>query len=291
MTFALAPLDLVPAVWLFAFGGAVGSFLNVVAYRLPAGKSVLYPPSFCPRCLHPIRWRDNVPIFGWVLLRGRCRDCGEPIALRYPLVEALLATVFLVVGMAEGFSGGANLPLRPWPVAGDVPEVIFRPLLLEESLAVAGYHLLLLSTLWAIALIEHDRHSPPARVAWPGLIAGFVLPLFWPLLRPVPAAVVQPDWLGGLIDGLAGLGLGMLVGLAVWRWPQGRARSGVVLAPMLVGLFLGWQAAAVLAPLTAVFYVLAALLDREGRARSLPAALSTLATIAYLLAWRRLPYP
>jgi leader peptidase (prepilin peptidase) / N-methyltransferase len=79
------------------FGLAVGSFLNVVAYRLPRGESLNSPPSRCPACGTPIRWRDNVPVVSWVLLRGRCRDCSTPISARYPAIEAATALVFAVL--------------------------------------------------------------------------------------------------------------------------------------------------------------------------------------------------
>jgi prepilin signal peptidase PulO-like enzyme (type II secretory pathway) len=77
----------------------IGSFLNVVIYRLPRGKSLSNPPSHCPRCNHPIRWYDNVPVFGWILLRGKCRDCKEPISIRYPIVEAFCGCVFGIISL------------------------------------------------------------------------------------------------------------------------------------------------------------------------------------------------
>jgi hypothetical protein len=81
-------------VWLTFFGACVGSFLNVVIYRLPLGKSLSLPPSHCPKCSHPIRWYDNVPVFGWLMLRGKCRDCKELISVRYPLVESVCGGIF-----------------------------------------------------------------------------------------------------------------------------------------------------------------------------------------------------
>ena len=93
-----ATIEILLAVWLFALGGATGSFLNVVVYRLPLGLSLIAPASHCPACKHPIRWFDNVPILAWFLLGGRCRDCGMEISPRYPLVEALTASIFLTVG-------------------------------------------------------------------------------------------------------------------------------------------------------------------------------------------------
>ena len=85
-------------------GLAIGSFLNVVIWRVPRGESVAHPPSACPRCGHAIRSRDNVPVLSWLLLRGRCRDCGNPISVRYPLVEAGTALLFAVTAWSVGAS-------------------------------------------------------------------------------------------------------------------------------------------------------------------------------------------
>lgn len=81
----------------FIFGLLIGSFLNVVAYRLPRGESLVSPPSHCPACGKPVRPRDNIPVLGWLLLRGKCRDCGEPFSWRYPAVELLTGVLFAVV--------------------------------------------------------------------------------------------------------------------------------------------------------------------------------------------------
>lgn len=79
------------------FGLAWGSFLNVVIYRLPRGKSIIKPPSSCPHCGARIRWYDNVPLISFFILGGKCRDCRVPISLVYPLVEALTAILFLIL--------------------------------------------------------------------------------------------------------------------------------------------------------------------------------------------------
>src|SRR5687768_2674075 len=73
--------------FLFVLGSVIGSFLNVVIYRLPRQMSLSYPGSRCPSCNEPIRWYHNVPVFGWLILRGRCADCGARISIRYPIVE------------------------------------------------------------------------------------------------------------------------------------------------------------------------------------------------------------
>jgi len=85
------------------YGGIYGSFLNVVVYRLPLGRSLVRPRSRCPHCAAPIAWHDNVPVLSWLLLRGRCRSCAAPISVRYPLVEA--ATALLAAGLALRWEG------------------------------------------------------------------------------------------------------------------------------------------------------------------------------------------
>ena len=83
-------------VIVFALGASVGSFINVVVYRLPAGLSVLWPRSRCPRCLHQLGNGENVPVLGWLWLRGRCRHCSCKISVRYPVVEAVTGLLFLL---------------------------------------------------------------------------------------------------------------------------------------------------------------------------------------------------
>jgi leader peptidase (prepilin peptidase)/N-methyltransferase len=81
-------------------GLAVGSFLNVVIARVPAGESVIRPASRCPACGHTIRARHNVPVFGWLMLRGRCADCAAPISVQYPLIELLTGAAFAATALA-----------------------------------------------------------------------------------------------------------------------------------------------------------------------------------------------
>ena len=92
-------------------GALIGSFLNVVIYRLPLGESLVSPGSHCPSCGAHVRARDNVPVLSWLALRGRCRDCGAPISVRYPAVEALTAACFAAVAAARGFDADLWLEL------------------------------------------------------------------------------------------------------------------------------------------------------------------------------------
>lgn len=90
------------AVVVGLFGLAIGSFLNVVIWRVPRGESVVSPPSACPACGNAIRPRDNVPVAGWLMLKGKCRDCSEPISARYPLVELGTGVLFAVMALRFG---------------------------------------------------------------------------------------------------------------------------------------------------------------------------------------------
>jgi leader peptidase (prepilin peptidase) / N-methyltransferase len=93
------------------FGAVIGSFLNVVAHRVPLGESLVSPPSRCPECEAPVKPYDNVPVVSWLLLRGRCRNCGTPISPRYPLVELATAVVFAAVVAVRGFDNDLVLEL------------------------------------------------------------------------------------------------------------------------------------------------------------------------------------
>ena len=94
-----------------AFGLIVGSFLNVVVYRLPRGESLAFPGSHCPSCETPIKPYDNVPVLSWLLLRGRCRSCRNSISARYPVVEAVTAALLVAVVLAKGADSDAWLGL------------------------------------------------------------------------------------------------------------------------------------------------------------------------------------
>jgi leader peptidase (prepilin peptidase)/N-methyltransferase len=88
----------------FVFGTVIGSFLNVCIHRLPQGKSIVVPPSHCPRCKTPIRFYDNIPLVSFIMLQGRCRKCHNPISLRYPLVEFLMGLFSLILLLQFGIS-------------------------------------------------------------------------------------------------------------------------------------------------------------------------------------------
>lgn len=99
-----SPMDVLLAVYAFLLGACLGSFGNVVIYRLPLGKSVVRPGSTCGSCHQPIKFRHNIPILGWFLLRGRCANCGAKYSIRYAMVELLMALLFLAAWLKFGWS-------------------------------------------------------------------------------------------------------------------------------------------------------------------------------------------
>lgn len=143
-------------VWLTATGACIGSFLNVVVYRLPLGKSLSDPPSHCPKCGHPIRWYDNVPVFGWLFLQGKCRDCREPISPRYPIIEAICGGVFgSIAFMLLRREGDASF---------------------QEFLCLTVALSALVVTLLAAGLIELDGQKIPWKLFVPAALMGPMVP-------------------------------------------------------------------------------------------------------------------
>ena len=212
MTLLSPPATLAtPPLWsvvlLAAVAGlAIGSFLNVVVFRLPRRLSVLRPPSFCPTCNSPVRAFDNVPVLSWLVLRGRCRSCGAPISPRYPVVEASTAGLFALVAWA----GGPH-----WAVVG-------------LCLLAAG--------ILASVIVEADRQLPVAAIAELSTGLG--------LLGLVAAAVAEHHW-AHLAGALAGTAVTVALTPVVSRWATTvgavapGAASGTLLWP--AGAVLGWS--------------------------------------------------
>jgi leader peptidase (prepilin peptidase)/N-methyltransferase len=184
-----------------ALGLAVGSFLNVVIWRVPRGESVVRPPSHCPGCDRPIRPRDNVPVLSWLLLRGKCRDCGEPISIRYPLVELGTAVLFAVLTLSIGFEA-------------ELPAFLY--------LGAIGV---------ALAMIDIDVKRLPNAIVLPSYPVAAVL--------LTVAAAVEGQWEDLLRAGLGMVALYAFYFLLALVYPAGMGFGDVKLAGLL-GLFLGW---------------------------------------------------
>lgn len=196
------------------FGLIVGSFLNVVAHRLPQGGSLVKPRSACPHCATPVRPYDNVPVLSWLLLRGRCRDCGAPIGVRYPLVEAGTALLWLAVVAAHH---------------GDTTKLVLG--------------LVLVTFLVPLALIDFDHKILPNRITGPaalvGLALGFALDPAGEPERLLAAAIA-----GGSIGLVAllmpqGMGMGDAKLLGVMGLYLGAAVAPAALIALVSGTLVG----------------------------------------------------
>ena len=182
-------------------GLMIGSFLNVCTLRWPEDESVVFPGSHCPKCGEPIRWYDNVPVLGYVLLRGRCRACREPISLQYPLVE--LATGLVWAGMFS-YAGLSFEALRGT---------------------------LLLTILFGIALTDARFYIIPDQFSLGGLVLGLGLAF-------LPGGI---DALDALIGAIVGFGLlGSVAVVGRWILKKDAMGLGDIKMMAMVGAFLGW---------------------------------------------------
>ncbi len=259
-------------LWLASIGGAIGSFLNVVVYRMPLQMQLSSPGSRCPRCLSAIRARHNIPVLGWLMLRGRCYDCGLPISSRYPAVELTLAIVYSVLGYF--LAVGAPFDLCPFPLQrwvntphGGIEGV---------SLWVRyGLQMLLLTTLLAVALIAYDRRPVPLRVFLLLLLLSLVLPFLWPEVHHWPG-ILQPDP-GSPTSVAITLSLGLafaLVSSVILLFavsnrtvsaasydtksqaPAHNYQSAIAISLVATGIVLGWQRLALVSGFVFVFVLL-----------------------------------
>lgn len=260
-------------LWLlgvFVLGVCAGSVVNYCFFRLPLEKSLLWPGPRCGRCLQPIRWFDNLPLLSYVVLRGRCRTCGERIPLRYPVVELLTGLLFaglFYVEIGENILGLPYLQMRRSSIAaGEVPAAAW---------AVFGSHAVLMCFLLLTSLCDLDDMAIPLPITLTGTLLGLTCStLFpWPFPRterplphagglipsrlpaglyPWPVWYPLPDWLPpeswqlGLATGLAGALAGMVV-MRLVRFTYGMARGieglgvGDADLMMMAGAFVGWQ--------------------------------------------------
>lgn len=198
-----------------AFGTLIGSFLNVVVYRVPRGRSVVAPPSACGSCGHVIRGYDNIPLVSWVLLRGRCRDCAAPISARYPLVE---------------LGGAVFFGLTAWRFVPELFTASGAAGVVAAVLVLVGY-LYFAAISLALALIDLDVRRLPNVLVLPSYAVAAVL--------LTSAAALTNAW-GALF--IAGVGMLALAGFyllpAVIR--PGAIGMGDVKLAGLIGLMLGW---------------------------------------------------
>lgn len=188
---------------LAVYGLIIGSFLNVVIVRVPAGESIVRPPSKCPQCQTPIAIRDNLPLISWLLLRGRCRSCSEPIPAGYPLVELANAVLWVLAGVRFG----ASWELIPYA--------------------------LVFSVLLALSVIDLELYILPNKITYPSVLVSLVV--------VVPLAYMATDNPRGAILGalLGGIGYAGFLGVTLIAYELIVHKEGMGMGDVKLAAFLG----------------------------------------------------
>lgn len=210
----------------FALGSCVGSFLNVVIWRLPqvqpvegeglfhsflrSWRALSWPPSYCPNCKTPLKWYDNLPVIGWIKLRGRCRFCNEPISIRYPIIEGVTGLLFALYYVA--FFMGDFGPCRYRIDSDGLTHFISTQLVLREHWPIYLLDMVLVSALLAASLIDAESFIIPLEIPW------FVVP--WALAEH--AIFDRSGWPGALNPSApaaalaAGAAVGLFISFILW---------------------------------------------------------------------------
>jgi leader peptidase (prepilin peptidase)/N-methyltransferase len=218
----------IACVFIGVLGAIIGSFLNVVIYRLPREQSIVFPNSACPSCRTPLRVYDNIPILSFMFLGGKCRACRKPISLRYPIVESLTAALFVAVTMHDGTS------------------------------FVLPFDLAFVAALIALVFIDAEHMILPNAITYPGIIFAIITRVAVPYLAApsqlddLPGLLLRfpnsPVWgvslIGAAIGALLGGGSLWLMGF-LWEKLRGVEAMGLgdVKMMFMVGAYLGWRLA------------------------------------------------
>ena len=206
----------------FLFGACIGSFLNVCVYRIPRDESVVTPRSHCPHCGKLIAWYDNVPVLSYLLLRAKCRHCGERISPRYMLIELLVAVLFTLIWLLYGLlnRGGSY-----W--------MILDPRIPVYWLAMAG--------LVVATFVDFEHYIIPDRISVGGVAAGLLLSALVPEMHGEHSRIsaFEASVIGALAGGGLLWGVGFIGKLALKKEAMGMGDVKLLAA---IGAFLGWQA-------------------------------------------------
>ncbi len=195
-------MDIPFAGVIFILGAAIGSFLNVCIYRLPRGLSLITPSSHCPFCKTTIKWYTNIPLFGYILLRGKCRYCHNKISFRYPFIELITGLIFVSL----------------FKLYGPTPACLI--------------YFILIASLIVVAWIDMDFYIIPDAISLPGIVIGFLSSVF----------ILNLNWLDSLLGIALGGGSLLSIALIyqLIRNKEGMGMGDVKLLAM-IGAFLGWR--------------------------------------------------
>ena len=215
-------------LFVFVIGAVIGSFLNVIIHRVPNEESIVFPSSACPKCKTQLKPYDNIPILSWLILRGKCRNCKEPIAIRYPAVELLTALTFILVYWRIGF----------------------------DPMLFVG--LVFVCVIIALMFIDAEHMILPNAITYPFFVFAFAVRIVYPIAFgtvfpdmaywPLASMSAYPAWVislaGAVLGAIAGGGSLWLVG-AIWKKLRGVDAMGLGDVKMMagVGALLGWRLA------------------------------------------------
>jgi leader peptidase (prepilin peptidase)/N-methyltransferase len=203
---------IVYTLFFFALGACVGSFINVIVWRVPRGESIVSPPSACPKCKTRLAWFDNIPVFGWIALGGKCRYCKQPISSRYPIIEAIAGILF--AGFYVAFFIYQMGPVSPT-----------RAMMLDQDWPIFGLYLFMIGTLLASSLIDAEHFIIPIEMCW--LLFGLAVVVHAVVDMPrSPGALNAPPPIAAMA---AGAGVGLLISILLLRKkiiPQSFAEGG-----------------------------------------------------------------
>ncbi|MEP3480677.1 MAG: prepilin peptidase [Fuerstiella sp.] len=307
------------AVFFFTLGTCVGSFLNVVIYRVPLGISVLVKPSHCPGCREKIKGRDNLPLIGWLALKGRCRNCSIEISSRYPTVELVVGFAFLILYFVELISGGLNLPGRTPNLYNGVLWILFFTK--WDLVGLYVFHFFLFCSLFSWAMIRRDGNRVPLKslcsvfflVMAPAIVqsiasvnwgsstgaqnVGFSRFSVYTLPGLSQGYLGSTSWLSPLATCCLGLIAGLSCGAVALIWNRFRSLPAIAYgfpSWLLLGAGLGWQAVIGVLVLMIVWQLLRALLSILSKAQPTEgstanfALLMPAAMLAHHCVWRQL---
>ena len=244
-------------ILIFILGLIVGSFCNVCIYRIPKNESIIYPASHCPKCRTTIKPVDNIPLLSYILLKGRCRNCGSKISIQYPVVELLTGIIYLIIYLIYGLS--------------------------IQSLV----YIILSSALIIIAFIDLNEQIVPDVISLPGIGVGLILSFFVPYLSFINSAL-------GVVVGGGIILIIALVGSMIFK-KEAMGGGDVKLAAMM-GAFLGWRYTIIslflgffLGALAGIFLILSKIKSKEDMVPFGPfIALGSLITLLWgekIIAW------
>lgn len=218
-------------ILIFSLGLIVGSFSNVCIYRIPRNESVIYPASHCPKCRTKIKPIDNIPLLSYILLKGRCRNCGSKISIQYPVVEFLTGLIYLIIYLIYGLS--------------------------IQSLV----YIILSSALIIIAFIDLQEQIIPDVISLPGIVVGLILSFIVPYISFINSA------LGALVGGGIILIIAWVGSIIFKKEAMG---GGDVKLTAMIGAFLGWRYTIIslflgffLGALTGIILIIAKIKKRE----------------------------